>query len=43
MELRDTGMYGFLLPPNQIIPTGMEAWAFHRAVARQIIQEFGPQ
>ena len=24
MELRDTGMYGFILPPDQIIPTGQE-------------------
>merc|ERR1712227_967066 len=29
MELRDTGLYGFLLPPNQIIPTAEEVWAFH--------------
>ena len=28
MELRDTGMYGFLLPPDQIIPTGQEVFHF---------------
>ena len=43
MELRDTGEYGFILPPNQIIPTGEEVWAFHMTVARQIIQEFVPK
>ena len=41
MELRDTGTYGFLLPPDQIIPTGEETWAFHKSVGRQIIEEFG--
>merc|ERR1711970_1533656 len=41
MELRDTGHYGFLLPPNQIIPTGEEAWAFHLTVAREIVRQFG--
>ena len=41
MELRDTGNYGFILPPDQIIPTGEEVWAFHMTVAREIIQEFG--
>eukprot|EP00066_Takifugu_rubripes_P030855 XP_011620121.1 PREDICTED: carboxypeptidase A1-like [Takifugu rubripes] len=25
-ELRDTGVYGFLLPANQILPTAMETW-----------------
>merc|ERR1712227_1184281 len=42
MELRDTGAYGFLLPPDQIIPTGEEAWAFHMTAAREIIKEFVP-
>ncbi|PHH93354.1 hypothetical protein CDD83_5908 [Cordyceps sp. RAO-2017] len=27
VELRDTGRYGFVLPPNQIAPTGEEAFA----------------
>jgi len=43
MELRDTGYYGFILPPDQIIPTGEEVWAFHLTVAREIIKEFGGQ
>ena len=42
MELRDTGAYGFLLPPQQIIPTGEEVWAFHLTVARELIKEFVP-
>jgi len=41
MELRDTGNFGFLLPPTQIIPTGEETWAFHLTMAREIIKEFG--
>ena len=40
MELRDTGSYGFILPPSQIIPTGDEVWAFHLTAARMIIEEF---
>jgi len=27
IELRDTGSYGFQLPANQIIPTGVESFA----------------
>ena len=26
VELRDTGRYGFVLPPEQIVPSGWEAW-----------------
>jgi murein tripeptide amidase MpaA len=26
-ELRDTGRYGFVLPTDQIVPSGQEAWA----------------
>jgi len=36
MELRDTGTYGFILPPDQIIPTAEETWAFHITVIREI-------
>ncbi|KAF8428088.1 hypothetical protein EV426DRAFT_543859 [Tirmania nivea] len=25
-ELRDTGAYGFILPPDQILPTALESW-----------------
>jgi len=37
MELRDTGFYGFLLPPAQIIPTAEETWAFHMTVVRELV------
>jgi len=40
MELRDTGRYGFLLPPSQIIPSAEETWAFHAKAAELIIAEF---
>lgn len=31
-EMRDTGRYGFLLPPNQIIPVGEEQLASLKAI-----------
>ena len=40
LELRDLGNHGFILPPNQIIPTGEEVWAFHLSAARSIISEY---
>ena len=39
IELRDTGNYGFILPADQIIPTGEEIWAFHVSAANDIIEE----
>lgn len=43
MELRDTGSNGFILPPDQIIPTGEETWVYHLTAARAILREFGTQ
>ncbi len=31
-ELRDTGRFGFVLPPNQILPSGIETFAGLRAL-----------
>ena len=36
-ELRDTGRYGFLLPPEQIIPSGEEMWAGFEVVIKKIL------
>lgn len=36
-ELRDTGNYGFLLPPAQIIPTGQETLAAVESMAEDVI------
>ena len=35
-ELRDTGKYGFLLPPNQIIPTSEEVISSYVAMAAEL-------
>jgi hypothetical protein len=37
IELRDTGNYGFQLPPVQIIPTGEENWAGLKAFVNEIL------
>ncbi len=31
-ELRDTGRFGFVLPPNQILPSGIETFAGLRSL-----------
>jgi len=37
IELRDTGRYGFVLPPSEIIPTGEESFAAVRVFADYIL------
>lgn len=36
LELRDKGRHGFILPANQIIPTGVETFAAFKAMAAAI-------
>merc|ERR1712058_111608 len=38
-ELRDTGHYGFVLPPEQIIPSGEEMWEAFKVVTERVQQE----
>lgn len=38
VELRDTGTYGFLLPPDQIIPSGQEIFAAVQTMVTYIAQ-----
>ena len=37
VELRDTGRYGFILPADQIVPSGEETWAAVTTLATYII------
>ena len=37
IELRDTGRHGFVLPPNQIKPTGEEIWAAMQHLFKQAL------
>ena len=39
VELRDTGMHGFLLPPDQIIPTGQENLAGVKVLAEWVARQ----
>lgn len=34
IELRDTGFYGFVLPPSQIIPTSIEGLEIVKTIAK---------
>ncbi|CAL8103799.1 unnamed protein product [Orchesella dallaii] len=38
IELRDTGRYGFLLPPDQILDSAIETWSGIQVVARELIR-----
>jgi len=37
-ELRDTGRYGFVLPKDQIIPSGEEMWAGFSTVVNKVLE-----
>merc|ERR1712142_1375215 len=37
-ELRDTGLHGFVLPKDQIIPSGEEMWAGFEVVINRLIE-----
>jgi len=39
VELRDTGRYGFVLPPAQIIPTGEENYQAALFMAHYVLNE----
>ena len=35
-ELRDTGRFGFVLPPDQIIPSGLETFMGYKALMKEL-------
>ena len=37
-ELRDTGRHGFILPPEEIKPSGEELWEAERVVLKKMIE-----
>jgi len=39
-DQRDINGYGFILPPNQIVPSGEETWAAMNVVADEVIRQF---
>lgn len=40
VELRDTGDKGFILPKEQIIPTGEETFELFKDIAKAIAEEY---
>jgi hypothetical protein len=40
IELRDGGTHGFLLPPEQITPTGQETWAGVHTIATELVHKY---
>ena len=40
IELRDTGKYGFILPPKFILPSGLEMFAALKAMLFAIKKQF---
>jgi len=43
IELRDTGRFGFTLPPEQIVPSGIETYDGWLVFANHILETYGKQ